>query len=103
MSATETYRVTWPGNTPTREEFIGTLPAKSPEGAPWDRVTSGQFACQWRRLEHDMSQASAEFPGVHFEVVTRDTRHDRHHLVQHFQDGKSGPRRQVRTPAAAMA
>ena len=95
MSANETYRVAWPGETPNRNEFLESLPQEPPADGRWEQITNGQFACRWERLESDMARASRTFPDTPFTVTIRDARHTQHHFLQHFQDGTPGERRKI--------
>ena len=80
------FRVRWPGETPTQEEFLMTLPARgSTEG--WEStILNSEERRTWDTLESDMRTVSTQHPNTIFSVEIEDV--DGRRWVQYHQDGQ---------------
>ena len=80
------FRVRWPGETPTQEEFLMTLPARGSTENWESTILNSEESRAWDTLESDMRTVSTQHPNTIFSVEIEDV--DGRRWVQYHQDGQ---------------
>ena len=80
------FQVRWPDDSPTKEEFLMTLPARGSLKGWENTIINGEVSRTWDTLESDMRAVSTQHPNIIFTVEIKDE--DGGRWVQYHQDGQ---------------
>ena len=80
------FQVRWPGESPTQDEFLMTLPIHRSLKIWESTIINGEESIAWDTLESDMRVVSTQHPNTIFTVEIKDE--DDQRWVQYHQDGQ---------------